>query len=40
MVLDDAADERHLAALLPGTPGNAVLITSRRRLTANAYPRP
>ncbi|MFG1978193.1 BTAD domain-containing putative transcriptional regulator [Nonomuraea fuscirosea] len=34
VVLDDAADEGQLEALLPGTPGCAVLIVSRHRLTA------
>ncbi|MET8760770.1 BTAD domain-containing putative transcriptional regulator [Lentzea sp. NPDC004782] len=34
IVLDDAQDERQVRPLLPGYPGSAVLITSRRSLTA------
>jgi DNA-binding SARP family transcriptional activator len=36
IVLDDAADERHVRDLLPGGSGCAVLVTSRRRLPALA----
>jgi tetratricopeptide (TPR) repeat protein/transcriptional regulator with XRE-family HTH domain len=34
LVLDDAAGHEQVRALLPGTAGSLVLITSRRRLTA------
>lgn len=34
LVLDDAADEEQIAALLPGSPGPAVLVSSRSRLPA------
>jgi tetratricopeptide (TPR) repeat protein len=34
LVLDDASGNEQIRPLLPGTPGNLVLVTSRRRLTA------
>ncbi|MEV4365963.1 BTAD domain-containing putative transcriptional regulator [Nonomuraea sp. NPDC049637] len=34
VTLDDAGGESHVLPLLPGTPGSAVLITSRSRLAA------
>ncbi len=36
VVLDDAATPEQVRALLPGTPGSAVLISSRRRLSGLA----
>jgi DNA-binding SARP family transcriptional activator/tetratricopeptide (TPR) repeat protein len=36
VVLDDAADERQVRSLLPGSPGSAVLISSRNRLAGIA----
>jgi tetratricopeptide (TPR) repeat protein/transcriptional regulator with XRE-family HTH domain len=34
LLLDDAASHEQVTPLLPGTAGNAVVVTSRRRLTA------
>jgi len=40
LLLDDAAGVRQLQPLIPGTPGCAVLVTSRARLTGLAHARP